>query len=195
MCESERYRSIRLEEDFTDPERDEGKEGVVIGYDYDQPNSGSKRPAASEQSAFLHEEPDPPSLSTLAKIIEKTAEFIAKNGAQMEILMRAKEADNIKFQFLSPDNPYHTIYQQVLEKKRQRNKHPYLYNQQVMHQSELSIEEVEASLRRLTRNLPSAAPNPTTSAGTYIPSDSNVGSCSYSMLVEKVHMIELYNSH
>lgn len=31
----------------------------------------------------------------------------------MEILMRAKEANNLKFQFLNPDNPYHQIYKQV----------------------------------------------------------------------------------
>ena len=31
----------------------------------------------------------------------------------MEILMRAKEANNLKFQFLNPDNAYHHIYKQV----------------------------------------------------------------------------------
>ena len=183
MCEFERYRSIRLEEDFIDPEKDEGKEGAAIAYNYDQP----QQTAALEPTAFLQTEPEPPSLSTLANVLEKTAEFIAKNGAQMEILMRAKEAGNLKFQFLNPDNPYHPIYKQVLEKKRQRNKNPYLYNQQISHQNELSIEEVEASLRRLTRNLPSAAPNPTTSDGTYSPSYSNGGGSAYSKLVEKVY--------
>ena len=189
LCESERYRSLRLEEDFIDPERDEGKEGAAIAYNYDQPNS---QPAALEPTQFLQAEPEGPSLSTLANVLEKTAEFIAKNGAQMEILMRAKEAGNPKFQFLNPDNPYHPIYKQVLEKKRQRNKNPYLYNQQnISHQNELSIEEVEASLRRLTRNLPSAAPNPTTSDGTYTErngttSYSNGGGSAYSKLVEKV---------
>ena len=41
------------------------------------------------------------------------SEFISRQGAQMEILMRAKEANNPKFQFLNPDNPYHQIYKQV----------------------------------------------------------------------------------
>ena len=185
MCEFERYRSIRLEEDFIDPERDEGKDGAAIAYNYDQPNLPTESPAALEPTTFLQTEAEAPSLSTLANVLEKTAEFIAKNGAQMEILMRAKEAGNLKFQFLNPDNPYHPIYKQVLEKKRQRNKNPYLYNQQIPHQNELSIEEVEASLRRLTRNLPSAAPNPT-SDGTYSPSYGNGGGSAYSKLVEKV---------
>ena len=125
MCEFERYRSIRLEEDFIDPERDEGKDGAAIAYNYDQPNLPTESPAALEPTTFLQAEAEAPSLSTLANVLEKTAEFIAKNGAQMEILMRAKEAGNLKFQFLNPDNPYHPIYKQVLEKKRQRNKNPY----------------------------------------------------------------------
>ena len=58
-----------------------------------------------------------PSLKTLANVLEKTANFIAGQGAQMEILMRAKEAANPKFQFLNPDNPYHPIYKQVRAKK------------------------------------------------------------------------------
>ena len=41
----------------------------------------------------------------------------------MEILMRAKETENPKFQFLNPGNPYHAIYKQVLEKKRSRSLH------------------------------------------------------------------------
>ena len=57
-----------------------------------------------------------PSLKTLANVLEKTANFIAGQGAQMEILMRAKEAANPKFQFLNPDNPYHPIYKQVRAK-------------------------------------------------------------------------------
>ena len=66
------------------------------------------------------QEVEQPSLRTLANCIEKTAEFICAQGAQMEILMRAKETENPKFQFLNPGNPYHAIYKQVLEKKRSR---------------------------------------------------------------------------
>ena len=188
MCEVERYRSIRLEEDFVDPEKDEGREGAAIGFTYDQQIQPPQEHTALAPTIFVQDEPEPPSLRTLANVLEKTAEFIAKNGAQMEILMRAKEAGNLKFQFLNPDNPYHPIYKQVLEKKRQRNKNPYLYRQQTTSQNELSLEEVEASLRQLTRNLPSAAPNPLTSEGTSSPSYSNGGgSSAYSKLVEKVN--------
>ena len=185
----ERYRSLELEEDYVDPEKEEGKEGAAIHFNYDQENSNSMSDTALAPTVFVQDEPEPPSLKTLANVLEKTTEFIAKNGAQMEILMRAKEAGNLKFQFLNPDNPYHPIYKQVLEKKRQRNKNPYLYNEKACNQGELSLEDVEASLRRLTRNLPSAAPNPTTPDGTSSPSYGNGGGSAYSRLVEKVSNI------
>lgn len=104
-----------MEEDFVDPEKDEGKQGAAIGFNYNQENQQLQENSALAPTVFVQEEPEPPSLRTLANVLEKTAEFIAKNGAQMEILMRAKEAGNLKFQFLNPDNPYHPIYKQVLD--------------------------------------------------------------------------------
>ena len=112
-CDEERYRAMRedelahaarLEEER---KRGAGRAGAEIGFSYDQPQ---QQQAEAEQ----------PSLRTLANCIEKTAEFICAQGAQMEILMRAKETENPKFQFLNPGNPYHAIYKQVLEKKRSR---------------------------------------------------------------------------
>ena len=99
--------AARLEE-----ERKRGSRGAEIGFSYDQPQ---QQPQQQQQT-----EAEQPSLRTLANCIEKTAEFICAQGAQMEILMRAKDTENPKFQFLNPGNPYHAIYKQVLEKKRSR---------------------------------------------------------------------------
>jgi hypothetical protein len=43
-------------------------------------------------------------------IIEKTAKFIASQGAQMEILIKAKQRDNPQFQFLNKDSVLHPYY-------------------------------------------------------------------------------------
>ncbi len=44
-------------------------------------------------------------------ILEKTAAFVAKNGAEFEKRILANEANNIKFNFLKPGDPYHAYYQ------------------------------------------------------------------------------------
>ena len=147
-------------------------EGAEIGFDYDNPDKNKK---AENSSA----EPPPIeiSLHQMAQLIEKTSEFIATQGAQMSILMRAKEAHNPKFQFLNPGNPYHTIYTQVLEKKKARSSasgRGLLTNLPEVP----SIEEVEKSLRNLSRNLPSAAPGQTSSEVSK--------TTSYSELVQKM---------
>jgi len=118
--------------------------GAAIGFSYDE---------AAQPAATLPAAQEPPSLRVLANCIEKTAEFIASQGAQMEILMRAKEANNLKFQFLNPGNPYHAIYKQVLEKKRSRPRG----GQAVLTVAAASLD-VERSLREVMASMPNAAP-------------------------------------
>jgi hypothetical protein len=123
----------------------------------------------------------------LANCIEKTAEFICVQGAQMEILMRAKETENPKFQFLNPGNPYHQIYKQVLEKKRSRpkNYNPAAASAAVAAEAaRVSSLEVEKSLQILIHNMKTAAPdvgsNPSSSSSSSSPTNA------YSKLVERI---------
>jgi len=50
----------------------------------------------------------------LNAIIEKTALFISQQGAQMEILLKMKQANNPQFQFLSFDSLLHPYYRHLL---------------------------------------------------------------------------------
>ncbi len=43
-------------------------------------------------------------------IVDKTAGFVARNGAEFENRIRQNEAQNAKFNFLDPTNPYHAYY-------------------------------------------------------------------------------------
>lgn len=43
-------------------------------------------------------------------IIERTAKFIAHQGAQMEILIKTKQGDNPQFKFLNRDSVLHPYY-------------------------------------------------------------------------------------
>lgn len=55
-----------------------------------------------------------PPTQKLARIIEKTANFIASQGTQMEIIVKAKQANNPMFQFLLFDTALHPFYRHVL---------------------------------------------------------------------------------
>jgi hypothetical protein len=50
----------------------------------------------------------------IAQIVEKTAEFIGKNGNNFEKKILTKEANNPKFDFLKEESPYNQYYRHVL---------------------------------------------------------------------------------
>ena len=178
MCNDERYRAMRIadeaEADFQKEELDKRVQasGAEVNFDYNNAGGASKE-SKDSSSVSLHQ---------LATVIEKTCEFIATQGAQMEILMRAKEAHNAKFQFLNPGNPYHAIYKQVLDKKKARVSSKASGRLMPNLPEVPSVEEVEQSLRNLTRNLPSAAPGLAPNAA------SSSSNNAYSKLVEKIRV-------
>lgn len=62
-----------------------------------------------------------PPTQKLARIIEKTANFISSQGTQMEIIVKAKQANNPMFQFLHFDTALHPFYRHVLAAIRNGN--------------------------------------------------------------------------
>lgn len=57
--------------------------------------------------------PQPQSLKHHA-IIEKTAKFIASQGPQMEILIKAKQSNNPLFEFLNQNNRMNKYYKHIM---------------------------------------------------------------------------------
>jgi splicing factor 3A subunit 1 len=48
-------------------------------------------------------------------IVDKTAQFVAKAGSDFEGRIAEREAGNLKFAFLRPDNPYHAYYRHKVD--------------------------------------------------------------------------------
>lgn len=46
----------------------------------------------------------------LKDIVDKTASFVARNGPSFESKVKDAEANNAKFNFLNPHDPYHAYY-------------------------------------------------------------------------------------
>ena len=53
----------------------------------------------------------PPCAALTADIVDKTADFVARNGTKFEERIRENEKANPKFNFLQPADPYHAYYQ------------------------------------------------------------------------------------
>ena len=73
--------------------------------------------SSSEQTQEISEQPRSKSLigiiyppPEVRNIIDRTAEFVARNGAAYEAKVRDSEIGNNKFNFLHPTDPYHAYY-------------------------------------------------------------------------------------
>lgn len=97
-----------------------------VGYNYDNPNE--KNPEENNDENL--EEPDEvfvplanfeipttivlPNTMKEHAIIEKTAKFISTQGAQMEILIKTKQANNSQFDFLNHNSRLFHYYRHIL---------------------------------------------------------------------------------
>lgn len=62
--------------------------------------------------------PQRPRDSQLANIIDKLAEFVARNGAEFEQMTKIKQQNNTKFAFLQPGSEFNSYYQYRLMEER-----------------------------------------------------------------------------
>lgn len=102
----------------------EGYGAVGFSYDYHnhQHNSEYYQANAEEEKPFevppelnLPDDITPPDTEKSNAIIEKTAKFVAKQGAQMEILIKTKQANNSQFEFLHFENPLNPYYKHMVK--------------------------------------------------------------------------------
>ncbi|XP_050520941.1 protein suppressor of white apricot [Daktulosphaira vitifoliae] len=208
LCDEERYKSLndKSEEEQIYQEEElkrlhqalnnEEKEYGQVGYKYEDEitNSSEIKPVEDtdyetelEEAFIPPRELDIPSnmhvppTKKLNAIIEKTALFISKHGAQMEVLLKAKQAHNPQFEFLSYDQPLYPYYQHVLAAIRSCRYNPTLVNDSTEDSLDSSNEDsyLHPSLLKSAKQHESAPFIPNI---LYKPS----ADCSYSLLVNKI---------
>ncbi|XP_010458973.1 PREDICTED: probable splicing factor 3A subunit 1 isoform X2 [Camelina sativa] len=83
-------------------------------------NNSNQAPAAvathTRTIGIIHPPPD------IRTIVEKTAQFVSKNGLEFEKRIIASNEGNAKFNFLKSADPYHAYYQHKLTEYRAQNK-------------------------------------------------------------------------
>ena len=55
----------------------------------------------------------------LRSIVDKTAQFVARNGDEFESRIQANQANNPKFNFMKPQDPYHAYYRSKVKDFRE----------------------------------------------------------------------------
>ncbi|XP_019698836.1 splicing factor, suppressor of white-apricot homolog isoform X2 [Harpegnathos saltator] len=213
LCDEERFRSLYHNDEEESIYHEEEMKRLhqaldsesyhQVGFNYNEDENGHKATCEDSQSPKQSEgsqEEDqafvpPPELEIpegiilpetqkLNAIITKTALFISRQGSQMEILIKAKQANNPQFAFLSIDGPLHQYYRYVLDAIKSGK-----YNPEKQPEKEESEPEEESDADDEPYLHPSLAPSFTKiEAAPSIPSIQYKPSadCAYSMLVNKI---------
>lgn len=87
---------------------------------------------------------DLPETTKVHAIIEKTAKFIAGQGAQMEILIKAKQANNPLFEFLNQSSRLNRFYKHMLQTMKD-GKYPEASDRPVEAPSENSPKQMQGT--------------------------------------------------
>ena len=80
--------------------------------------------------------PQPPGDQELRNIIDKLAQFVARNGPEFEHMTKTKQRDNPRFQFLFGGEHYHYYTYKVNAEQailRQNRPPPSMHNQSPPH--------------------------------------------------------------
>ncbi|RDD37811.1 Splicing factor, suppressor of white-apricot-like protein [Trichoplax sp. H2] len=141
LCQEERYRDLNYEqEELLEEEvkrQAQAKKGnQLYSYNYtgestgvdkvdghsnlDKSNTNENREDAYEDFIAPPELEVPPNMETpktakMHTIIARTALFVSQNGLQLEIVLKAKQANNPQFEFLYFDKPLNDYYKHVLK--------------------------------------------------------------------------------
>uniref|UniRef100_A0A4Y0BPN9 SURP motif domain-containing protein n=1 Tax=Anopheles funestus TaxID=62324 RepID=A0A4Y0BPN9_ANOFN len=151
LCEEERYYSLynnEVEEEMYQEEarKRETQLGNQVPFNYDAPvpQEGASVATVEERTSADEQDDDPykipkgfeippdirlPETMKEHAIIEKTAKFIASQDAQMEILLKTKQANNPLFNFLNQNDHLFRYYRHVLLAFR-TNQYPIVPEQQ-----------------------------------------------------------------
>ncbi|KAJ8982201.1 hypothetical protein NQ317_013503 [Molorchus minor] len=130
LCDKERYYALKNneeEEQMYKEEEQKRQKTNTFQYSYDVPTDPSTKPHTTDVPAPEIDEdyvPSPildvpvdidiPKTVKESARIEKTAMFVCKQGPQMEILIKAKQAGNPQFSFLNQGDKLYKFYRHVL---------------------------------------------------------------------------------
>jgi len=157
---------------YSQEEGVEGAQGEEYGPEFQEGELEEEEPYKPAPHLML-----PPGMATpptikMFSVVEKTALFLANQGPQMEILLRAKQSGNPVFEFLAPDHTIYPFFRHI--------KNLAKTNQYKREASPPSLVPQYSDFPPLPR-----LPIPSPSTAPFRPSED----CSYSKLIDKIKSV------
>ncbi|CAH1129620.1 unnamed protein product [Ceutorhynchus assimilis] len=210
LCDKERYYSLEINEEEEEMYKEEAakrQKTNAFAFDYndtrpeepEQPTEGIPTvPEKEEEDEPYKASPilDVPVNINIPKTvkeyarIEKTALFVCRQGLQMEILIKAKQADNPQFSFLTVQDPLYKFYRHVLSAFKNGRYQPQCDNKKSDEDKPATVSQIEGkdshylhpSLSANTKPDSPPQQNPPIPSVPYRPS----ADCAYSQLVNRI---------
>ncbi|XP_076452760.1 splicing factor, suppressor of white-apricot homolog isoform X2 [Babylonia areolata] len=147
----------------------------AVGFSYEQPSSAVDQAQEMEEAKEEVEEevfvppeqlmvPDDITVPQTEKEharIERTAAFIAKHGAQMEIRVKMKQSNNMQFEFLNFEKPLNQYYQHLLKMIKSGKYRPQHQQEQKSAEQDAADQHyLHPSLSTITALPPPPPPKP-----------------------------------
>ncbi|VDP86482.1 unnamed protein product [Echinostoma caproni] len=122
---------------------------LVQECDTDRQPASPEAPYVCPPDLVIPEGVDIPETDKQAQIIERTAVFVARQGNQMEIILKAKQTSNPLFGFLNYDHQLNPFYKEVVKLIRSGRYIPKARPQKIEPNAETKFEPNKAKERKL----------------------------------------------
>lgn len=123
----------RYSADYYDPSQPTEEEEANKETDADAQEE-SEEPFVAPPGLVIPPDVELPATIKTHAIIERTANFVCKQGAQFEIVLKAKQASNSQFDFLRFDHYLNPYYKHILRDMKEGRYTPISDNQQAQQQ-------------------------------------------------------------
>uniref|UniRef100_A0A672NEK8 Splicing factor, suppressor of white-apricot homolog n=1 Tax=Sinocyclocheilus grahami TaxID=75366 RepID=A0A672NEK8_SINGR len=106
--------AFRYSAEYYDPSQPTEEDEASKEADQEQQEEESEEPFVAPPGLLIPPDVELPATTKTHAIIERTANFVCKQGAQFEIVLKAKQAGNSQFDFLRFDHYLNPYYKHIL---------------------------------------------------------------------------------
>nr|AAH47839.1 Splicing factor, arginine/serine-rich 8 [Danio rerio]AAI64766.1 Sfrs8 protein [Danio rerio] len=132
--------AFRYSADYYDPSQPTEEDEAGKEADQEQLEEEGEEPFVAPPGLLIPPDVELPATTKTHAIIERTANFVCKQGAQFEIVLKAKQAGNSQFDFLRFDHYLNPYYKHILRAMKEGRYTPASEGKQDQQQESKSDE-------------------------------------------------------